>query len=281
MSSTLSSYIKLMRLDKPIGIYLLLWPTLWSLWIANKGLPQLKILVVFILGVVIMRSAGCVINDIADRNFDGKVARTKNRPLVSGQITLPAAIFLFISLCCLALLLVLQLNVLTIKLSFIAMVLATFYPFAKRFTHFPQVILGAAFGWSVPMAFSASTNSIPANAWLIYAIAILWPVAYDTIYALMDKEDDLLVGIKSTAILFGNADKNCIFFVQSLVLISLFFLGSLLRFSFFYYFGVVVAGFMMLYQYHLVTNKQFDKAFKNNNWLGLVIFVAIALSYSA
>lgn len=279
MTTKLVAYTKLMRLHKPIGIFLLLWPTLWALWIAGEGLPTVKILVVFLLGVILMRSAGCIINDIADRNFDGRVERTKQRPLVTGTVQLKEAIILFLVLCLLAFLLVLQLNTLTVMLSFVALILASLYPFSKRITHFPQVILGAAFGWSVPMVFAAQTGSIPAIAWLIYLMAIIWPVAYDSIYALSDKADDLKIGLKSTVIIFGKFDVVIIFLLQAAVILSLILLGYFLHLTSAYYLSVILSSLLLVYQFYLVVNQQYQRAFLNNNWIGFLIFIGILLSY--
>ncbi len=279
MTTKLVAYTKLMRLHKPIGIFLLLWPTLWALWIAGEGLPTVKILVVFLLGVILMRSAGCIINDIADRNFDGRVERTKQRPLVTGTVQLKEAIILFLVLCLLAFLLVLQLNTLTVMLSFVALILASLYPFSKRITHFPQVILGAAFGWSVPMVFAAQMGSIPAIAWLIYLMAIIWPVAYDSIYALSDKADDLKIGLKSTVIIFGKFDVVIIFLLQAAVILSLILLGYFLHLTSAYYLSVILSSLLLVYQFYLVVNQQYQRAFLNNNWIGFLIFIGILLSY--
>lgn len=268
-----------MRLHKPIGILLLLWPTLWALLIANKGLADWHLIIIFLLGVIVMRSAGCVINDIADRKFDGRVERTKNRPLVTGEVKLKEAIAVFVILCLIGFWLVLQLNALTLMLSFVGLLLAIAYPFAKRVTHFPQVLLGAAFGWSVPMVFAASTSTVPLEAWLIYSIAILWPIAYDSIYALMDREDDLQIGVKSTVIFFGRFDILWIFLLQALVIISLLILGILLKNGTCYYFAVFASTLLICYQYCMVSRKNYYQAFSNNNWLGLIIFLGIALNY--
>ncbi len=221
MINRIKQYALLMRLHRPIGSLLLLWPTLWALWIASNGRPNQFILFIFILGVLVMRSAGCVINDIADRHFDPHVARTRARPLAAGNIKLIEAIILFIVLCIIALTLVLQLNIFTIKLAFIGLALAIIYPFTKRFTYWPQLFLGAAYAWSIPMAFAAQTQHLPGLCWVLYFTAVLWPIAYDTMYAMVDKPDDLLIGIKSTAILFGDYDKIMVLFIQISVLILL------------------------------------------------------------
>lgn len=279
MTNKLLSYLKLMRLNKPIGILLLLWPTLWALWIAAQGFPDWQILIVFLLGVVVMRSAGCVINDIADRNFDGEVERTKRRPLITGEVTLKESIIIFLVLCLAGFWLVLQLNIFTVVLSFVGLLLAIIYPFSKRVTYFPQVVLGAAFAWSVPMVFSAQSNHLPNVCWLIYAIAVLWPVAYDSIYALMDKNDDVKVGIKSTVIYFGRFDVILIFLLQALFIFSLCWLGIIQKMNFYYFLSILTALALICYQYHLVTLKKYYAAFLNNNWVGLVVFGGIVGNY--
>ena len=277
----MKKYLLLMRLHRPIGILLLLWPTLWALWIAGQGHPDLKVLIIFILGVVVMRSAGCVINDIADRNFDGHVERTKNRPLVTGQVSLREAVILFLLLCIVALLLVLQLNVFTIKLSFIGLALAIIYPFTKRYIYWPQFVLGLAFAWGVPMAFAAQLNTIPVIAWWVFLAAVLWPIAYDTMYAMADREDDKLIGIKSTALLFGQYDRLIIGFIQVLVLLLLLFIGWQLKLNFIYFISLLIALILVGYQQFLIKNrepKQCFRAFLNNNWFGLVVFLGFFIS---
>lgn len=271
-----------MRLDKPIGSLLLLWPTLWAIWIATCGRPSLSILFIFIGGVVVMRSAGCVINDIADRNFDGKVRRTQHRPLVIGSITTTGALILFIVLCLVGLILVLQLNPFTLLLSVVGLLLAISYPFTKRMIHCPQLILGAAYAWSIPMVFTATTNTIPLEGWSLYAIATLWPVAYDSIYALMDREDDINIGIKSTAILFGRWDLLIIFMLQLFVLVGLYFLGLLLHLKFIFFISIAIAFVLVCYQLYLInlrTPSHYYRAFYNNHWLGFVIFLGIVANY--
>lgn len=277
----LIDYARLMRLHCPIGIALLLWPTLWALWIAAQGHPPLKIVVIFILGVVVMRSAGCVINDIADRNFDGFVARTRDRPIASGKVTVREAWILFAVLGLLAFTLVWQLNRLTIELSVIALVLAMIYPFTKRYTHWPQLILGAAFAWSVPMVFAAQMNTVPGLAWLIYLIALLWPMAYDTMYAMVDREDDQKIGIKSTAIRWGQYDRLGIALVQALVMLLLLGLGWGLGLSSFYYAGLLCALGLVGYQQYLIRHRAPQacfKAFLNNNWFGAAVFLGIVMA---
>lgn len=278
----IKQYALLMRLHRPIGSLLLLWPTLWALWIANHGQPTHPILIIFILGVFVMRSAGCVINDIADRKFDPHVARTAQRPLAAGHIKLIEAIILFIFLCIIALFLVLQLNIFTIKLSFIGLLLAIIYPFTKRFTHLPQLFLGAAYAWSVPMAFAAQNQPLSAICWLIYLTAVLWPIAYDTQYAMVDKKDDLLIGVKSTAILFGNYDKIIIALIQVAVISLLSLIGYIVDLHLFYNLSLACAVLFILYQQYLIKDRLPDKcfaAFLNNNWLGFTIFMGIFLNY--
>jgi 4-hydroxybenzoate polyprenyltransferase len=279
----LTLYVRLIRLHKPIGIFLLLWPTLWALWIAGQGRPAIKIILIFIAGVILMRSAGCIINDIADRNFDAHVTRTRERPLVTGIVTIKGALILFTVLVIIAFLLVLQLNAFTIALSFVAVILAIIYPFTKRFSQLPQFVLGAAFAWSVPMAFAAQLNAIPNIAWLVFVIALLWPVMYDTLYAMVDREDDILIGIKSTAILFGKHDRWVIGLLQ-LIIISLFLLlGFVLHFTIAFYFAVLLATILFCYQQYLIKDRipaKCFQAFLNNNWVGLIIFVGIVVGQS-
>lgn len=272
----------LMRLNKPIGILLLLWPTLWALWIAAGGIPPLSILLIFVLGVCVMRSAGCVINDIADRKFDGSVTRTCDRPLIVGTVTTKEASILFIGLCTLGFLLVLNLNEFTIKLSVIGVLLATLYPFTKRMTHLPQVVLGAAFAFAVPMAFAAISGAISTVGWWLYGIALVWPVGYDSIYALMDKEDDLKIGIKSTAIFFGKFDIAIISLLQLSVIVGLFVVGHLLHFNAFYDLCVLIALLLMGYQIYLIkgrTPSNYYNAFYSNHWVGMIVFLGIIFNY--
>lgn len=275
-------YVQLMRLDKPIGIFLLLWPTLFALWIAGEGSPNPKIVLIFIMGVVIMRSAGCVINDIADRKVDGKVTRTSTRPLAIGIVSVREALILFCSLLLMAFLLVLQLNTLTIVLSFAALLLAVFYPFMKRITNLPQMILGIAFAWSIPMVFMALTEQIPLVAWVLYAATVFWVIAYDTQYAMVDRMDDIKIGVKSTAILFGQADRAIIFVLQIGMLGSLILLGQMIHSGSFYYLGVVGAALFIAYQQYLIRDREPKacfKAFLNNNLLGTYLFLGILFDY--
>jgi 4-hydroxybenzoate polyprenyltransferase len=275
-------YLLLIRLNKPIGIFLLLWPTLWGLWIASEGFPNTQILIVFLFGVFLMRSAGCILNDIIDKDFDKFVARTQNRPLASDKLSSIEAFIVAISLIFIAFLLVLTTNTLTVQLSFVAIILAGTYPFLKRHTYLPQFFLGLTFGWSIPMAFAATTNSIPKIAWLLLIANILWVVVYDTIYAMIDREDDLKIGIKSTAILFDDADRFIIGLIQSLVLIALIVIGQQASLNTIYYFSLIIGGCLFLYQLYLIRNRDPKKcmqAFLNNNWFGLVVFIGLFINY--
>ena len=270
------------RMDKPIGTYLLLWPTYWALWIASDGWPNLHLLIVFSLGVFVMRSAGCVINDFADRKIDGKVERTKNRPLVNGMMTSNEAINLFGLLIGIALGLVLTLSWPTIYLSVIAVFLAALYPFMKRYTQLPQVFLGAAFSWGMIMAFSEAQGEIPHIAWLLFIANLTWTVAYDTMYAMVDRDDDLEIGVKSTAILFANNDKRIIGFLQLFTLTLLWVVGDILAFGWPYQLSLLIAAAMFSYQQILIVNREREacfQAFLHNHWVGLVIFVGIMVEY--
>ncbi|MDM8546688.1 4-hydroxybenzoate octaprenyltransferase [Candidatus Venteria ishoeyi] len=280
----LYQYYLLTRLNRPIGIYLLLWPTLWALWIAGEGRPDWGIVLVFVLGVIIMRSAGCVINDYADRHIDNKVSRTRERPLTSGAISTEEALTVFVILIVLAFLLVLTQNLFTILLSFGALFLAVLYPFMKRFTHLPQVFLGAAFSWAIPMAFAAQTATVPDVAWWLFFSTLLWIVAYDTQYAMTDREDDLKIGVKSTAILFGNADRLIIGLLQTTLLISFVVLGIFyLQANLIYYLCLAGAAGFALYQQYLIHQRKASacfQAFLNNHWLGMMIFLALLGHYN-
>ena len=278
----LPDYARLMRLDKPIGILLLLWPTLWALWVAAEGLPSLSNLIIFVLGVILMRSAGCVINDYADRDFDLHVRRTKDRPLTSGRVTTKEALSLFMVLVLTSFILVLFTNTETIYMSFGGVFLAALYPFMKRFTYFPQVFLGAAFGWAVPMAFTAETGTVSESTWLLYVATLLWTIAYDTQYAMVDREDDLNVGIKSTAILFGEMDNIAIISLQALALVTLLLAANQLSAGIFFYLGIIVAGGLFAYQYTLTQHRNTEmcfKAFLNNHWVGASVFLGILVDY--
>lgn len=270
------------RMDKPIGTYLLLWPTFWALWVAAEGFPGWHLSIVFALGVFIMRSAGCVINDLADRNLDGKVKRTAQRPLVKGLITNKQALLLFLGLILIALGLVLTLSSYTVYLSIVALILAATYPFMKRFTHFPQVVLGAAFSWGMIMAFAEIQQHIPTSAWLLFAANLLWTVAYDTMYAMVDKDDDVLIGVKSTAIIFGRFDKVAIALIQILVLTILIKVGQIQQFNWFYYIAICAVASTFFYQQQLISKRQRDdcfKAFLNNNHGLLLVLLGIISQY--
>ena len=276
--SKLFAYWRLMRADKPIGIYLLLWPAIWALWIAAQGTPPWSILLVFVAGVVVMRSAGCVINDYADRKVDGSVARTANRPLAAGEISEKEALGLFVLLVLLAFALVLSLNWQTIVLSFGALILASIYPFMKRYTHLPQVVLGAAFGWSIPMAFMAITGQVVWQAWLLFLANICWTTAYDTQYAMVDREDDLKVGVKSTAILFGHYDRLIIAILQLLSLMLILAVSINQQLGWPIYLALTVSSGLFTYQQGLIRQRQPEacfQAFLNNNYVGLVIALGI------
>lgn len=278
----LYQYTRLARLNKPIGIFLLLWPTLWALWIAAEGMPKTSVLIVFVLGVILMRSAGCVINDYADREIDPRVNRTKDRPIASGRVSADEAMLLFMGLCFSAFLLVLSMNTYTILLSLVGVMLAAIYPFMKRYTHMPQIVLGMAFAWSIPMAFAAQTNNVPKIAWLIYVVTVLWTVIYDTMYAMADRADDLKIGVKSTAILFGDADRSIIGILQIMMLFALYLLGQQAQLGVEYTLAVIASAGFMIYQQYLIRYRQpalCIDAFLNNNWLGAVIFVGIVTSY--
>lgn len=278
----LTAYGHLIRIDKPIGTYLVLWPTYWALWIASAGIPDLKLLIIFTLGVFLTRSAGCAINDFADRKIDGHVKRTSQRPIPSGRVSAKEALILFCGLMCAAFMLVLFTNIQTIMLSFSALLLAAAYPFMKRYTHLPQVVLGAAFAWSVPMAFSATQNNVPAYAWLIYTATLLWTVAYDTMYAMVDRDDDLRIGVKSTAVLFGKADKLIVSLLKISTLALMVWLGVHLQLSMWYYDGLVAAAALFIHQQFQIRHREREPcfhAFLNNHYVGMVIFAGIFVHY--
>lgn len=282
LEDRLREYALLMRLDRPIGTLLLLWPTLWALWLAGQGQPDQKVVVVFVLGVFLMRSAGCVINDIADRDLDPHVNRTRERPLAARRVTVREALWLFIGLCLSAFALVLLMNTLTILLSLVAVVLAATYPFMKRFHHLPQAHLGAAFGWSIPMAFAAQTGTVPALAWLLFIANVVWSVVYDTMYAMVDREDDLTVGVKSSAIWFGAQDKRIIGYLQVVLLVLLVLVGMVAGLGWIYYLSLLAAAWLALYQQYLIRHREpapCFRAFLNSNWFGLVIFCGILVDF--
>lgn len=281
-ASRWNAYWRLMRFDRPIGILLLLWPTWWALLLAGGGRPTLKNALVFTAGVVIMRAAGCVMNDIADRDFDPHVERTRQRPLASGELQLRQALGLFLTLMLVAFLLVLLTNALTIKLALVGAALASSYPFFKRFTHVPQVVLGIAFGWGIPMAFAAEIGAVPPLAWLLLLINTVWSVIYDTEYAMVDREDDLAVGIKSTAILFGRYDVPVIAALMALMIMLLGLLGIRVALHWPWYLGLALAGALFAWQLRtIVSRDRADcfRAFLNNNWVGFVIFCGLLLHF--
>jgi 4-hydroxybenzoate polyprenyltransferase len=278
----LRQYALLMRLDRPIGSLLLLWPALWALWLAGEGHPRPLVVVVFVVGVVLMRSAGCVINDYADRHVDPHVTRTRQRPLAAGRVTSREALVLFVVLCLVAFALVLLMNRLTVLMSIGGVVLAIIYPFMKRYTHLPQVVLGMAFGWAVPMAYAAQTGAVPPVAWLLFIATVLWDTAYDTMYAMVDRPDDLRIGVKSTAILFGEADRHLIALIQGLFFVVMIMIGRQLHLGMYYYAGLVTAMGLAVYQLLLIRRRdpgECFKAFLNNNWFGMAIFAGIVVHY--
>lgn len=276
----LKGYLQLMRLDKPIGTLLLLWPTLWALFSAANGMPNLAVLLIFCLGVLVMRSAGCVINDYADRHIDGSVKRTSQRPLATGRVTEKEAKTLFIALLAVAFVLVLNLNLYTIGLSVVAVLLATVYPFMKRYTHLPQFVLGMAFGWSIPMAFGAVSESLPLECWLLFLANLAWTVAYDTQYAMVDRDDDLRIGVKSTAILFAQYDNKIIALLQFITLLLLTLFGYVKQFDWGYYIALAVTATLFIYQCKMTRTRDREacfKAFLNNNYVGLGVFIAVLI----
>ncbi|QTO54543.1 4-hydroxybenzoate octaprenyltransferase [Duffyella gerundensis] len=279
--SKMQAYCRLMRIDKPIGALLLLWPTLWALWLAQVTVPPAQVLIVFVLGVFFMRAAGCVINDYADRKIDGHVKRTQSRPLASGTVSEKEAKWLFVILGLISFALVLTMNLMTILLSLGGLALAWIYPFMKRYTHLPQVVLGAAFGWSIPMAWAAVSESVPLVCWLLFFANLAWTVAYDTQYAMVDRDDDLKIGVKSTAILFGRFDKLIIGLLQLLTLGLLVVVGLILQLNAWFYWSLLAAAALFVYQQRLIAFRERDACFRgflNNNYVGLVIFLGIALN---
>ena len=276
------AYVQLARIDKPIGTLLLLWPTLWALWLAADGLPDLWTLLVFVVGVFLMRSAGCVINDYADRNFDGHVKRTAGRPLPMGKVKPREVLALFAVLALISFSLVLTMNPLTIGLSFAALLLAVCYPFMKRYIPIPQLVLGMAFSWSIPMAYAAQANALPAVAWLVFLANLLWTIAYDTQYAMVDRDDDLKLGLKSSAILFGRHDKRIIGALQLLTLLILLLVGQLSELGSSYYWSLLAAAALFVYQQRLIRERQREacfQAFLNNNYVGALIFAGVVINY--
>lgn len=277
----LALYLELIRFHRPIGTLLLLWPALWALWLAADGPPPWQILLIFVLGVFLMRSAGCAINDYADRKLDGGVERTRNRPLATGRLQPWEALALFALLSLIAFALVLLLNLATILLSFVAVTLAALYPFMKRYTHLPQLFLGMAFGWAIPMAFTAVTNTLPWQLWPLFLATLLWALIYDTEYAMVDRDDDLKIGIKSSAILFGQYDRLAIALLQAAMLALLLWVGQLFALGGWYYLGLTAALASALYQQWLIRQRQRDacfRAFLHNNLFGMAIFLGILLA---
>ena len=281
IQARLADYARLLRVDRPIGSLLLLWPTYWALWLAADGFPSIGNFIVFTLGVFMMRAAGCAINDFADRKVDRHVKRTKDRPLTSGRIEAWEAVALFAGLCVTAfLMVVLFTNTLTLYLSFGGVVLAFIYPFMKRYTHLPQLFLGAAFSWAIPMAWAAEAGEVTKLAWLLFTANVLWTVAYDTLYAMVDRDDDIRIGIKSTAILFGDADRAVIAILQAMVVLILILVGQQAELGVFYYLGLVAMACLFVFQQHLARFRERDgcfKAFLNNNWAGFAVFTGLLI----
>lgn len=281
MYTTFIQYAQLMRLHRPIGILLLLWPTLWALWIASYGNPSWELLSIFICGTLLMRSAGCIVNDLADQSFDGFVARTKNRPLVTALVSQKEAFSLFVILCLLAAALLLFLNALTRWLALIAVLLTIIYPFMKRYIYFPQCFLGVTFSFGIPMAFAAQNEYIPALAWFLFLINVIWIIAYDTIYAMADRSDDIKIGIKSTAILFGHWDTLVVSSLHGLMLLLLILLGFYLHLVWFYFLSIMAACGIIVYIQYLIHNRDPSdclRAFSASQWVGGVVWAGLALS---
>jgi 4-hydroxybenzoate polyprenyltransferase len=282
LKNALPDYLDLIRFNRPIGTYLVLWPTLWALWLAAEGIPDFHLIIIFSLGAFLMRSAGCAINDYADRNIDGHVQRTANRPIAAGRITPKQALIFCAALCAISFVLVLFTNIKTILLSIGAVALAACYPFMKRYTYFPQVVLGAAFSWSIPMAFAAQRNELPSSLWVIFSATVLWIVVYDTFYAMVDRDDDLKIGVKSTAILFGSDDKTITGFLQICVIFVFMLVGNQFELGYWYYISIIGAALLFIYQQYLIRHRNRDdcfKAFLNNQWVGAIIFAGIFLHY--
>ena len=281
-NSKTSALLQLIRFDKPIGTLLLLWPTLWALWIAAGGVPDYALLAIFIAGTFLTRSAGCIVNDLADKRLDGAVKRTSGRPLVTGAVTEKEALALFVALMLLAFVLVLFTNTLTILLSLVAVLLASTYPFMKRYTHLPQVVLGLAFSWGIPMAFAAQSGELPPALWLLFLGNLWWIVAYDTKYAMVDRDDDIPAGIKSTAILFGRHERLAIAVLQLLCLLTLYLAGRAFALGTYFNLSLLVSAGLFGYQQYLIRNRERDacfRAFLHNNWVGIAVFVGIVLEY--
>lgn len=281
VQARLADYARLLRIDRPIGSLLLLWPTYWALWLAGDGSPSIANVIIFTLGVFFMRAAGCAINDFADRDWDRHVKRTQDRPLTTGRIQSWEAVALFLGLCLVSfLMVVLFTNRLTLYLSFGGALLAFIYPFMKRYTHLPQLFLGAAFSWAIPMAWAAQANELSQLTWLLFTANVLWTVAYDTLYAMVDRDDDLKIGIKSTAILFGEADRAIIGILQALVVLILVIAGGQAELGVFWYLGVAVMAGLFAYHQYLARDRAREgcfKAFLNNNWAGFAVFAGLVI----
>ncbi len=280
--ATIQDYVSLTRLNRPVGIWLLLWPTLWALWLASRGKPDPRLFIIFVSGTVLMRSAGCAINDYADRSFDPHVERTKERPLAAGRISTVEALVLFAALSLTALGLALQLNKLTLLLAVAGAALAVSYPFIKRFLSVPQLYLGITFGWGIPMAFAAQLERVPRVAWLLLLANVLWVTVYDTIYAMVDRDDDVKIGVRSTAILFGDSDRHIIAALQAMTLLALYLIGGIMRMGPWYYGGLIAGALFFVYQLWLIRARERDaclRAFLNNNYFGMSVFLGIALNY--
>jgi 4-hydroxybenzoate polyprenyltransferase len=282
LGRTLREYALLMRLHRPIGIWLLLWPALWGLWIAGQGRPEPRILMLFVVGVIVTRSAGCVINDYADRDFDPAVARTRDRPLAARRVVPAEALFLFLALGLVAVWLALQLDPFAQLFAVAGGVLAVTYPWLKRVVHVPQFYLGVAFGWSIPMAFAALTGEVPKIAWLLLTAVVLWAAVYDTMYAMVDRADDARIGVKSTAILFGEADRLIIAAMMAMTLLALTLAGREAGLGHWYHGGLIAAGILFLYELWLIRRREPEacfRAFNNNHYVGMVVFIGLALDY--
>lgn len=282
LRATMQDYIQLTRLDRPVGIWLLLWPTLWALWLASRGKPDARLFIIFVSGTVLMRSAGCAINDYADRSFDPHVKRTQSRPLAAGRISTTEALVLFAALSLTALGLALQLNKATLLLAVFGAGLAVTYPFIKRFLSVPQMYLGITFGWGIPMAFAAQLETVPRAGWLLLLANVLWVTVYDTIYAMVDRDDDVKIGVRSTAILFGDSDRHIIAALQAMTLLALYLIGGIMRMGPWYYGGLVAGAIFFLHHLWLIRGRDRQacfQAFLNNNYFGMSVFLGIALNY--
>ncbi len=282
LGATLADYGRLMRLDRPIGAYLLLWPTLWAVWISADGRPRAEIFTIFVVGVLLMRSAGCVINDYADRAFDPHVARTRDRPLAAGRVSTTEALVLFAILSLAALTLALRLDRLALLLALVGAFLAVTYPFIKRFLSIPQLYLGLSFGWGIPMAFAAELGRVPRVAWLLFLANLLWVTVYDTLYAMVDRDDDRKIGVRSTAILFGDSDRHIIAVLQAMTLLALALVGRRAHLGAWYAAGLAVAAVLFVRQLWLIRRRERDacfRAFLNNHYVGMAVFIGILLDY--